>query len=60
MFHAFALSICGAPIALVVVCAFEWRHRRTAHGTTQPHAPRCPFSIRAPLLGRCAGVDGAG
>ena len=60
MSHAIALSICGALIALIVACAFEWRNPRRAHGTTAPHAPRCPFSIRAPMLSRCGKADDAG
>lgn len=52
MFEAVALPVCGALLALLVACAFEWRHRRDAPGhRTTPRASRCPFSIRRPLLG---------
>lgn len=47
-----ALSICGALLALGLAGAFEWRQRRGSRDMTTPRAPRCPFSLRRPLLGR--------
>lgn len=60
MSHSTALPVCGALLALLVACAFEWRQRRGSRDLTRPHAPRCPFSIRSPLLRGSYRADDAG